>query len=70
MGAARFRMSKVPGKFQIVGEPLYNEENWVVVDKGDPEWKQKIQAVFAELKADGTIDRLTKKWIGVSAAGK
>ncbi|MGL4406959.1 transporter substrate-binding domain-containing protein [Zoogloea sp.] len=67
MGAARFRMSKVPGKFQIVGEPLYNEENWIVVDKGDAEWKQKIQAVFAELKADGSIDRLTKKWIGVPA---
>ena len=51
-------------RFKLAGAPLYEEPNAVVLDKGDPEWNAKVREVFAELKADGTLTRLSEKWIG------
>jgi polar amino acid transport system substrate-binding protein len=61
---ARYRMNKAPGKFRIVGQPLYTEPNWVAVDKGDQEWQDKLRATIADLKADGTLTRISMKWLG------
>jgi len=38
--------------------------NAVAIEKGDPEWDAKVRQVFAELKADGTLAKLSQKWIG------
>jgi polar amino acid transport system substrate-binding protein len=63
-GTAKYRMDKAPGKFRIVGQPLYTEPNWIAVDKGDQEWQQKIRAIIGDLKADGTLTRISMKWLG------
>jgi polar amino acid transport system substrate-binding protein len=63
-GAAKYRMDKAPGKFRIVGQPLYAEPNWIAMDKGDPEWQQKIRAIIGDLKTDGTLGRISRKWLG------
>jgi len=62
---AKTRMDKNPGKFRLVGEPLYSEPNWIAVDKsGDTEWKAQIVKIMRDMKSDGTLARLSQKWIG------
>jgi polar amino acid transport system substrate-binding protein len=61
---AKDRVQKAPDKFKIVGEPLYGEPIWVAVDKGDPEWEAKIQEIFKQMQADGTLKQISEKWIG------
>ena len=51
-------------RFKLAGAPLYEEPNSVAIEKGDPEWDAKVRQVFAELKADGTLAKLSQKWIG------
>lgn len=63
-GTAKYRMDKEPGKFRVVGQPLYAEPNWIAVDKGDQEWQGKLRSVIRELKADGTLTRISMKWLG------
>jgi len=62
--AAKPRLAKYPGKFKIVGKPLYGEPNWVAIDKGDPEWGAQLKKIIGDLKRDGTLARISKKWVG------
>jgi len=62
LATARARI-KETGKFKIVGT-LYREPNWVAVDKGDDAWKAKVAATIAALRADGTLAKISKKWLG------
>ncbi|MBA4097839.1 MAG: hypothetical protein C0484_13870 [Rhodospirillum sp.] len=52
------------GAFKIVGKPLYGEPNWVAIDKGDPEWEAKIIGAIKALRADGTLAKISQKWLG------
>ena len=52
------------GAFKIVGKPLYGEPNWVATDKGDPEWEAKVVETIKALKADGTLAKISQKWLG------
>ncbi len=52
------------GAFKIVGKPLYGEPNWVAIDKGDPEWEAKIIGTIKALRADGTLAKISQKWLG------
>jgi polar amino acid transport system substrate-binding protein len=61
---AQMRLNKSPGKFKLVGEGLYSEPNWVATDKGDTEFQRKLVEVLAALKKDGTLARLSIKWLG------
>jgi polar amino acid transport system substrate-binding protein len=47
-----------------VGEPLFKEPPAVAVDKGDPEFVEKIKGIVEAVHADGTIKRLSEKWYG------
>lgn len=49
----------------IEGEAAFYEPLAVAVDKGDPEFTAKIKEVFEQLKTDGTLSALSKKWYGV-----
>lgn len=51
-------------RFKLAGESLYEEPNFVAIEKNDPEWDAKVREVFAELKKDGTLSKLSQKWIG------
>jgi polar amino acid transport system substrate-binding protein len=51
-------------KLKIIGDPLFAEPNAVVTDKGDPEWDAEVKRVFTELKADGSLAKISNKWFG------
>ncbi|GAB4394743.1 MAG: transporter substrate-binding domain-containing protein [Kiloniellaceae bacterium] len=50
---------------KIVGKPAFYEPLSVATDKGDPEFDAKISAIVDEMKADGTLKKLSEKWYGV-----
>lgn len=52
-------------KLKVLGDPLFAEPNAVVTDKGDPEWDAEVKRVITELKADGTLARISEKWFSV-----
>ncbi len=47
---------------KIVGPALYAEPNVVATEKGDPEWDQLVSRTFGEMQADGTMEKLSRKW--------
>ncbi|MCO8161352.1 ABC transporter substrate-binding protein [Pseudomonas sp. LJDD11] len=51
-------------RFKLAGAALYEEPNFVAIEKGDAEWNAKVREVFEELKKDGTLSKLSQKWIG------
>jgi polar amino acid transport system substrate-binding protein len=61
---AKLRLERSPGKFKVVGRPLYDEPNWVAVDKGDPEWNATVARIIKDFHRDGTLAKISKKWIG------
>ena len=61
---ANKRIQATSGKFKIVGAPLYEEPNWVAVDKDDQEWNDTIKTIINELHKDGTLKKISLKWIG------
>lgn len=61
---ARARIQRLPGRFRVVGEPLYQEPNWIATDRGDPEWEHLLASTFAALARDGTLSRLSRQWLG------
>ena len=50
---------------RVVGKPAFYEPLAVAVDKGDPEWADKIKGLIEAMRADGTLSKLSKKWYGV-----
>jgi polar amino acid transport system substrate-binding protein len=50
--------------FRIVGEPLFKEPLSVAIDKGDPELAAEITRIVDEMKADGTLARLSAQYYG------
>ena len=55
-------MKKQPDKIKMVGEPL-NAENYGFADqKGNTELLEKINAGLANIKEDGTFDKLVDEW--------
>jgi len=51
-------------RFKLAGAPLFDEPSSVAIEKGDAEWDAKVRQVFAELKQDGTLSKISQKWIG------
>jgi ABC-type amino acid transport substrate-binding protein len=48
---------------RIVDPPLTDESYAVVVRSDSPELMRHIQAALADMRADGTLDRLVRKWL-------
>ena len=49
---------------KIVGPPLFAEPNVVATEPGDPEWDRTVARTVAELRAEGTLARISRKWLG------
>jgi polar amino acid transport system substrate-binding protein len=60
---ARERIAQDP-RFKIAGDTLYAEPNVVAIEKGDPQWNAKVTEVITQLKTDGTLSKISQKWIG------
>jgi len=50
---------------RVVGDPVFYEPLSVATAKGDPEFDQKIAEIVNEMREDGALTRLSKKWYGV-----
>ncbi|MDI6772034.1 MAG: basic amino acid ABC transporter substrate-binding protein [bacterium] len=59
-----------PDKLKKVGEPFTSEALGIALKKGDAALKQAFDAALEQMKADGTLDGLYKKWFVDRAPGK
>jgi polar amino acid transport system substrate-binding protein len=59
-----------PGKLKKVGEPFTSEALGIALKQGDATLKQAFDAALAQMKADGTLDRLYEEWFVKRAPGK
>jgi polar amino acid transport system substrate-binding protein len=50
---------------KIVGPVLYAEPNVVATEKGDADWDRTVAQTFAQLRAAGTLAKLSQKWFGM-----
>ncbi len=48
----------------LEGGYAFREPLVVIAEKGDPEWTAKIGQIIKDMKADGTLSKLTTKWYG------
>lgn len=46
---------------------LYAEPNVIATDKGDAEWNRTVATIISQLKADGTLAAISKKWLDSDA---
>jgi polar amino acid transport system substrate-binding protein len=49
---------------KIIGPVIYAEPNVVATEKGDPDWDRTVARIFNEMKADGTLAKISLKWFG------
>ena len=65
---ARYLMTKEPGKYKIVDGTDYGVDNFAVgFRKDDTALRDKINGILADMKKDGTADKIVEKWLGSSA---
>jgi polar amino acid transport system substrate-binding protein len=57
-------------KIKKVGEPFTSEALGVALKKGDTALKQAFDAALEQMKSDGTLDTLYKKWFVERAPGQ
>lgn len=66
---ARFYLTEQPGAYRILGdgdkvESLAVEDYVIGFRKGDVTLKNKVEAALKEMKADGKLAEISKKWFG------
>ena len=54
-------MGANPGTFKTVGQPIGSDQFGFIFKKGS-DLVQPVNAAIAEMKADGTVEALNKKW--------
>ena len=57
--------SEAMRSLKIIGPVLYAEPNVVATEKGDAEWDRTVARIFAELRAAGTLAKISQKWFGM-----
>lgn len=50
---------------RVVGTPAFFEPLAIAIDRGDPEFNDKLAQIVDGLKQDGTLTKLSMKWYGV-----
>lgn len=60
--AVSYYMQNSPGKFRILAEDLGETSMAAAVRKDDKELLDKLSKVIAEMKADGTVQRIQRNW--------
>lgn len=48
----------------LEGEYAFREPLVVIAEKGDAEWTARVASLIKDMKADGTLGKLTTKWYG------
>jgi polar amino acid transport system substrate-binding protein len=60
----RYYISKKPGEYKVLEDNLGSEEYGVGVRKGDKGFLENLDKALADMKADGTADKIAEKWFG------
>ncbi len=60
----RYYISKVPDDYKVLDEKLSDEPVGIGFRKEDTELKDAVQKAFNDLKADGTLSKISIKWFG------
>lgn len=47
---------------RVLGDPVFYEPLALAIDRGDAEFNDKLAAILADMKADGTLSALSVKW--------
>ncbi|MGQ0548644.1 MAG: basic amino acid ABC transporter substrate-binding protein [Armatimonadota bacterium] len=63
-------MAVNPGTLKKVGEPFTSEALGIAIKQGETGLKTAFDAALAQMKSDGTIDRLYQKWFVENPPGK
>jgi polar amino acid transport system substrate-binding protein len=56
-------VNKSPDKLKVVGEPFTDEHYGIAICNKNKDLVDKINKALAELKADGTLQKLQDKWL-------
>lgn len=67
---ARYIITHKQGTFVILTDNFGTEQYGVGFRKGDIAFRDAVDKVLDEMKKDGTIDRIAKKWFGEKAVVK
>lgn len=65
-----YYVAKKPGEYNVLTEKISEEPIGIGFKKEDKELKAAIQKALNELKADGTLSKLSQKWFGFDAYKK
>ncbi|MDD3839986.1 MAG: amino acid ABC transporter substrate-binding protein [Clostridia bacterium] len=60
----KYYISKEPDLYRILDEDFGSEEYGVGIRKKDAAFKEELDKVLDEMKADGTADQISEKWFG------
>jgi polar amino acid transport system substrate-binding protein len=58
---------KNPNMDMTLKVTLSNSPCYIGMNKGEPELKDKVNQIIRQAKADGTLDTISKKWLGAPA---
>lgn len=61
---AMYYMEKEAGKYKILDESLADEEYAIAFRKGDKALCNEVVKVLKEMREDGTLASIAKKWFG------
>ncbi len=50
---------------RVLGDPVFYEPLALAIDRGDAEFNDKLAAMLADMKADGTLSAMSEKWYGI-----
>jgi len=53
---------------KVIGQPIFYEPLAVTIDLGDQELNNRLKDIVAEMRKDGTLSKISKKWYGVDYA--
>jgi len=67
---AKAFVAKNEGELEILSDPFALEEYAICISKDNKELTEKVNAALAELKANGTLDKIVSNYIGDDTKGK
>ncbi|WP_318340466.1 transporter substrate-binding domain-containing protein [Defluviimonas sp. D31] len=50
---------------RILGQPIFYTPGAIAIEKGDPELADKLASIVADMRSDGSLTRISKKWFGL-----
>lgn len=65
-----YYVAKKPGEYDVLKDVISEEPMGIGFKKEDKELKVAVQKALDELKADGTLSKLSQKWFGFDAYTK